>query len=62
MPIILRFTGRPEHPPNFTVAALRKATESIPCTPEQRRVLNDIYSTREKEQQFEEGGSGIYIP
>ncbi|KAL8812113.1 MAG: hypothetical protein Q9200_001285 [Gallowayella weberi] len=46
-----------KHPPRpFSIARLRARTDKIEMTPEQRRLLEQIYQVREKEQMFEEGG------
>ncbi|KAL8736830.1 MAG: hypothetical protein Q9181_002294 [Wetmoreana brouardii] len=64
-PILLRFTGRPGHPANFTVPHLKQATDSIESTPQQWETLNDLYNVREQEQRFEQdeidGDTLIYV-
>ncbi|KAL8640319.1 MAG: hypothetical protein Q9228_002749 [Teloschistes exilis] len=65
MPIMLRFTGRLNHPGTFNINEMKKRTEDIGNNAAQSAILDEIYQIREKEQAFEEGGmdgdSIVYI-
>lgn len=58
MPLMLRFTGRPDHPDFFNLDRMRGATDKIGNNAVQTAILNQIYLIREAEQAFEEGGTG----
>lgn len=58
MPIMLRFTGRLNHPGTFNIIEMKKRTEDIGNSAAQSAILDEIYQIREKEQAFEEGGMG----
>ncbi|KAL8701281.1 MAG: hypothetical protein Q9224_000574 [Gallowayella concinna] len=45
----------------FSIANMRASTDQIAMAPDQRRMLEQIYQVREKEQLFEEGGIGTCI-
>ncbi|KAI4254371.1 MAG: hypothetical protein LQ352_003131 [Teloschistes flavicans] len=57
MPLMLRFTGRPDHPDFFNLDRMRGATDKIGNNAVQTAILNQIYLIREAEQAFEEGGT-----
>ncbi|KAL9583745.1 MAG: hypothetical protein Q9212_002532 [Teloschistes hypoglaucus] len=56
MPIMLRFTGSPYHPDDFTIALLKDKTNDIGNNEVQSAILDQVYQIREAEQAFEEGG------
>ncbi|KAL8764210.1 MAG: hypothetical protein Q9184_000179 [Pyrenodesmia sp. 2 TL-2023] len=59
-PTILRLTRTDDlsdpTPRNFSVQRLQEATDQIDMTPEQRKLLKQLYRLREEEQAYEEGG------
>ncbi|KAL8927950.1 MAG: hypothetical protein Q9208_002025 [Pyrenodesmia sp. 3 TL-2023] len=59
-PRILRLTRTDEPtdptPRNFSVKRLQEATDQISMSPEQRKLLKQLYRLREDEQAYEEGG------
>lgn len=61
-PRILRLTRTDEPsdptPRNFSVQRLQEATDQISMSPEQRKLLKQLYRLREDEQAYEEGGKG----
>ncbi|KAL8803597.1 MAG: hypothetical protein Q9182_003102 [Xanthomendoza sp. 2 TL-2023] len=50
-----RVKGKKQPPSPFIVARLRAGTDQLEMMPEQRKLLEQIYQVREKEQMFEEG-------
>lgn len=61
-PRILRLTRTDDlndpAPRNFSVQRLQEATDQIDMSPEQRKLLKQLYRLREDEQAYEEGEKG----